>query len=207
MKTTYNIYPKAIAGITAEFNQADVNTITRGETATFDFEVQKDLNSITYSSDTTIEANTFERYASVTVQSGVTLTVNGTLLTETLTVNGTVTGTGQVSVVSTVQSPFDWLKKYDEWAGKFSTLEMLNGVEKYREQFPTTEPIGSLLLGIEPNADLQNSYVDGVWGLVTNIEDSRPPPLNTGLVSIEVQILAEYSDYADHNAVATDLEV
>jgi hypothetical protein len=97
------------------------------------------------------------------------------------------------------------LQDYIEYAGEFETFENLNGIIRYTEDIPTNADVDSILLGIEPNADLDARNVFGVWGLIKSATDNRPRALTTNHLGLEVLVLAKYSDFADHTAVESEL--
>jgi len=105
------------------------------------------------------------------------------------------------------QSEFNTLRSLADYAGQYAPIASVNGVQNYLSQLPTRATVNSLLVGIEPSTDLQNQGINGVWGLVDQGEDARNQPLSTHAYTLEVRVLAEYSEYADHNAVQADLEV
>lgn len=251
--------------VTAQYDMANERNRTRGDSATFEFHFPNqsdDLTiggpSLTVTDSYTILDGTTEQYQTVTVQSGATLTVDGTLRTGELTVDGTLTGSGQVNVVSTVDTytvaastaeiydtvtvkqyyelvidgtlqanevdnngtidnngtlrtvgsggAISKLLAYDDFAGKYSLLEMLNGIQKYREQIPS-DAVDSIVIGIEPSQTLKNRNITGVWAIIDDITDTRPAALSDTRLEFSVTILAEYSEYDDHSALEADLNV
>jgi len=105
------------------------------------------------------------------------------------------------------QSEFNVLRSLADYAGQYAPIPSVNGVQNYLSQLPSRATVNSLLVGIEPDSDLQNQGINGVWGLVDRGADERNQPLSNHAYTLEVRVLSEYSEYADHNAVQSDLEV
>jgi len=105
--TTFDIELRNGATIPATFavnSLSELNNKTRGDTATFAFEIETGNGDATrpsnlvVSEETTIASNESETHNITTVESGATLTVDGVLNTGKLVVDGTLTGDGQVTV-------------------------------------------------------------------------------------------------------------
>jgi len=174
---------------------AQLNTVTRGDTAQFTFRVAgSGLTAdslVVQSSETyTVSANTTEIYTQTDVKE------NGQLNVEE---NGTLNVTGGDNRGE--------LEQYADHAGAFSSLTTLNNTQKFREQIPTDADVNSILLGIEPSQTLKDRGINGIWGLVTNGTDERTSALTNNQYTIELQVLAEYADYSDRQALTTDLEI
>lgn len=156
----------------------------------------------------------------VIVPAGETLTVNGTLETEAITINGTVDGTGEIDIQDFDRTPTDGVvdvnekytleledvNKFAPFAGKYSIAETLSANQFYRENIDTTE-IDTLLVGVEPDTDLQDNDIRGYWGLIDRIQDNRNQPLGTIRVGLDITVLAPYSDFNDHTDVQNSLEL
>lgn len=110
----------------------------------------------------------------------------------------TVNITAEVGNVSLIQD-------YIEYGGSYSTLEGLNGEIFYGENVPSAVSIDSIVFGIEPNTELSNRNVFGIWGILNSASDNRPRATTTNLVGLNMLVLARYSDYADHTALENDL--
>jgi hypothetical protein len=187
---------------------SDLNNTTRGDTATvtLDFDESGTDLIVTSGQTITIPVGSTEGYDAVTIQDGGTLTVNGKLNCNVLTVEGTLNNNGVVNVKDGLVAGYDTLLDYDQFAGKYATIETLSADQKYTEQFSDTD-IDSLLLAVEPTDDLQNEYIPGVWGLIDNVTDDRNSPLTINRVTVEVTVLATYGEYVDHAAVESDLQI
>jgi hypothetical protein len=201
MDTSYNIQTKSNGEIQIPFNTASVNGWTVGETASFTFEFEA---TQTLTEDYTVPAGETQSFEILFVPEGVTLTVDGTLNVEQLLDGGTVTGSGGINTGSGYLTA---LTDYVQWAGSWTTLEMLNSVVKYRMQFPDSAAIDSLVWGVTPNTDLADRNVVGVWGLVENIQNERNQALSINRYTVDVTVLAPIDDYADIDAVETDLVI
>lgn len=99
------------------------------------------------------------------------------------------------------------VEEFAQWAGSFTTMEMLDNTVKFRDQLPSSATIDSCVLGINPSSDLDNDNIVGVWGLVESIDNQRNQPLTTNRYQFSLTVLAPYSEYADHTAVSNDLEI
>ena len=208
--TQFKIETKSNGLVVANYATNDIpelNNITRGDTATFVFDFNDIGTDLTVASgDTyTIETNTIEAYDSIIVDG--TLVVNGTLYGNDLTVNGTLDNNGTVDINQGQVTDYNTLLDYDEYSRKYARLETLDAAQPYREFFDTTDFLDSLVFGIEPAQTLQNEDIPGVWGLVSNIEDSRPMQLNYNRLTITLDILATYDEYIDHASLETALKV
>lgn len=152
-----------------------------------------------------IASDESELFATVLIESGGTLTLDGTLLYSSLTNNGTFNNNG-----TTIQGTVDTgpiLQDLDAHAGAFSIVETLDSSLYYRPNIPSSGSISDLAIGIEPSPSLQNNNVPGVWGVITNVTDLRPNALTNTMYSVEVTVLARYSQYADYNTMQANLKV
>lgn len=204
VRTDYTIKTSGFADFAVEYNTGDINNWTRNETATFTFEFPTFHEDLTVTDAYT--AGTVEGYTTVTVEAGATLTIpeEHIVYAQNTDIQGTVTGGGLLSIQGDFASAFN---KYHEWAGSWATMRMLEHTLKYRMQFPESEPIESLVWGIEPNQDLQDRNVVGVWGLVENIENERNQALSTNRYSVDVTVLAPIDEYDTINGVESDLVI
>lgn len=204
MRTDYTIKTSGYADFAVKYNTGDINNWTRNETATFTFEFPTFHENLTVSDAYT--AGEVEGYTTVTVEAGATLTIpdGHVVYAQTADIQGTVTGGGLLSLQGDFASAFN---EFHEWAGSWATMEMLNSVVKYRTQIPDTAGIDSLVWGIEPNPELQDRNVVGVWGLVESINNERNQPLTTNRYSVDVTVLAPLDEYADIDAVESDLVI
>lgn len=207
-ETVWKLHTESNNIIAARYATGSLPSITRGETTTFNLWFTESGDDLVVDSDQTIPGGTDEVYDTVTINDGNTLTVNGTLYTGELTINGTLDDTnGTVVVNSGTKGAWDTIRTYEDYAGKFVSLETLDSTQKYAEQFPSTADIESLVIGFEPNSSLQDKDLVGVWGIITNTEDARTPSTSTNQFTIEVRVLAEFDDYADHQSLEDDLLV
>jgi hypothetical protein len=204
--TTYTIQTKSFADITTQYNAVGPNNWTRNETATFTFEFKNSYSEDTLTVTSTHTASGVETYQSVTVESGATLTIpdGSAIETETADIQGTVTGDGLLSIEVDFNTAFT---NFAEWAGSWATLEMLNNVVKYRTQIPDDAGIDSLVWGIEPNQDLTDRNVVGVWGLVESINNERNQALSINRYTVDVTVLAPLDEYETIADVEADLVI
>jgi hypothetical protein len=197
----YRLQTKSNGQLPVEYNTADPTTWTRGQTATFEFELGGQ-NSVTFDADYTVSDG--ETYDSVTVPSGTTLTIpdGATLFVNTIVINGDLVIDGELV---TGTGAFQNLSEFVEWAGNYTTQTMLNGVRKYREQIPDTIGIDTLVVGVTPSEELQANDVVGVWGLIDQISNQRNQPLTTDRYQVDVTVLAPLDEYNSVTDVESDL--
>lgn len=186
-----------ISGVTG-----DLNSITQGEQTSFQFRTVGDspadgsYDLLVLSDESyTVGANTIEEYTQVTVRENGSLTVeeDGELIVS----DGENLPSGKEA----------WrrIKEHTKHAGTYSINETLNDTQKYNERVPTDAKAESIVIGVEPSDSLKNKDVTGVWGIIDSGTDERNNPLTNYEFSVQVTILAEYADYADHDAVEADL--
>jgi len=213
MNIFYKIHTDKYGTLYAEWVESDIselNNRTRGGTATFNLHVpQEDL--VVKSGETeSIPSGAFVVTQDLIVESNATLTVDGTLIvhgTSNVKTNGTIDGTGTIDVLGGPADPQATLLSYDRHAGSYTLNETLGNVQKFKERLPANPNINSLVVGLEPATDLQNREIAGKWGLMGNITDNRTRPLTNPVVSVEIDILADYAEYSDVTAVQNDLEI
>jgi hypothetical protein len=121
--------------------------------------------------------------------------------------NGTITGSGTLKVNEKFAFELADVEQYSTYAGKYSLNETLGSAQKYTELLPDTAGIDSLLVSVEPSSTLQDKTINGYWGLIENITDTRNRPLSNNQVDMTIQILAPKDEYSDRTAVQSDLEV
>lgn len=202
--TTFTIHTKSNGTYELPYATSDPNNWTVGEPATFTFEFP-DFNGELVVSDS-YTAGTEEYYDTVTVESGATLTIpsGSVIFANSADIQGTLTGGGTLSLANDFAAAFT---NFAEWAGSWTTLEMLSSELKYRIQIPGDAGIDSLVWGIEPNQTLQGRGLVGVWGLVESISNERNKALTTNRYTVEVTVLAPIDEYATIGDVETDLVV
>jgi hypothetical protein len=169
--------------------------------------VLKHLSIDTGDTYTVVSGDT-ERYDLVTVSGTLEIEANATLQADKLDINGgLVTGPGKLEVNEQFAFELADVEQYSTYAGKYSISETLGSQQTYNELLPDTATINSLLVSVEPSSDLQNKTVNGYWGLINNITDSRNRPLSNKQVTMDIAILAPFDEYSDRTSVQTDLEV
>jgi hypothetical protein len=174
-----------------------------------------DLGGVTIPDGTT-------RYESpVIVPSGETLEIDGVLETQDIVIDGTVTGEGELKVTDDGRPPstgvldvnekyafgLDDVNKYSPYTNDYTITETLNSTQKYIERVDPTAPIDTLLVGIEPDTELSDNEIRGYWGLLRNVTDERNTALSNSRVTLEIDVLAPFENYADHTAVQQTLEL
>lgn len=202
----YTIHTKTNSTIYVQYNLADWNNLTRGESASFEFHLPSPGDDLVVSNDRTVAAGTLESYDTVTVQSGATLTVEGILQATQIDSSGTVDSTtGTVNILST--NELEILRQYDDFGGGYATIETLTSETKYRDQLPSDASVTTQAIGIEPSQTLKDRDVTGVWALVDSVDDSRPLALSDETVGVETTVLAEYSEYDNHTELENNLKI
>lgn len=73
----------------------------------------------------------------------------------------------------------------------------------YREQLPSSAPYDSQVVALEPGRDL--SVLPGLWALIIGVTDQSSPTLAYHKIELELWVLAERDEYADHAAVEAAL--
>jgi len=189
-----------------DHNSEGPNIDTRGQTVTYEFWFNReDLNISNAFTQTTDES-----YGSITIEPGGELIVPSgvELRAATITNNGTLTNNGTVTIDNrTVNDEFNDAQALGDYAGKYTTVETLTSEQNFREFVPSGADIESLVIGIEPDADLSQKSVIGVWGLVDSVDDTRNMALNTHNYGLTVRVLGEFSEYSSVTDVKNNLEV
>lgn len=199
------------SGFKVDFALTDIpelNNITRGERTTIQFKVPPPTSSLTVSGgDTyTVSSGTAEQYTSVDNDGTLNIEDNATLVVEdSIDNDGTIDNDGVIKVGTNFLGV---LRDYDAHAGSYSTRDSLSNTVRYREQIPDNPSnINNLIVGIEPDSELQDNGIDGVWGLIDNVSDTRTRALTNDSVEVELTILATWSEYANTTAVQNNLEI
>jgi len=179
------------------------NSITRGSSVSLTVVNLNPLLQIDTGESEIIGAGTTAQYSEVVVD-GV-LTVDGTLQVDDLSVNGTLNANGTVDVDEQYAVEFDDLKQYREFAGQYNIRETIDGTQRFSETIDSS--LSTLVIGVEPSRDLRDSGIPGCWGVVDSISDARNAALTNSRITIDITVLATYSDFADISAVTTDLRI
>jgi len=205
--TSFQIHTKNQGTIVARHTDSNPYKLTRGDTITLNLWLPDSEDDLLVSSNTTIEDGAV--YGSVTIEPGATLSVpiGGTLYAGTITNNGTIDNDGTIVINDGITNGWEDMREYGDYAGSYTTIEKLNGDYNYREFIPSAASVDSLLIGVEPSSDLKNKDLNGVWGLVDSVSDTRNTALNIDSYEYTIRILAEYSEYADHPTAETNLKV
>jgi len=213
--TAFTITTKSNGVLVGRFavnSVSEINNNTRGETATFALDFREFADLTVASGDTyTVEAGDIEGYDDIVVDGTLVVDDNATLYGNSLTQNdgSTVTiseNNGTLSIDQGSVQDIDTLLTFDEDAGSYNTTESLSNTQYYREQISQSE-IDSLVFGVEPATQLQDENITGVWGLVNDIQDSRNNALSIRRLTITVDILAQFDEYADHTALENALQL
>jgi len=182
---------------------SDWNNITRGGQVSLTVVDLRPLFVVSAGESETIASGTTGQYTDVIVDG--TLTVDGTLQVADLVVNGTLDVNGTVDVDEQYAPEFEQFKEYREFAGQYNVRETLDGTQRFSETIDSS--LSTLVIGVEPSQDLQDESIPGCWGVVDGISDARNAPLANSRITIDLRVLATYSDYNDISAVTTDLRI
>lgn len=213
MNIYYRIHTDKFGTLYAEWVESDpssINNRTRGDSATFDLHVPQDDKVVQSGTSETIPAGAFVVTQDLLVESNATLTVNGTLIvhgTSNVEQGGTIDGTGTVDVLSGPADPQATLLEYDRHAGSYSLTSTLNNTQRYKERLPSSPNINSLVVGLEPATDMVNEEIIGKWGLISNVTDNRTRALTNPIVTVDIEILADYPEYSDVTSIQNDLAI
>jgi len=207
--TEWTIHLSDTATIIGDFvtsSPSNLNLITRGDTATYEFvEVTPSL-TIPDGETLTIESGETLEKSRVVVDG--TLVIDGTLKCDELDNNGTVDVNGTLNVNEKFAFEYQEIKPYSEYAGKFTTSETLDSRQAYSENIPPNTEPDTLLVGIEPQTELSEKDINGYWGLINNVTDTRNTSLSNGpRIELEITVLAPYAQFSDHTDVQQTLEV
>jgi len=184
---------------------AQSNSIQRGQTVTIQLLNLNREDLTVESGDTyTVSAGDTEQYREVVVDG--TLTVDGRLEADELAISGTVNGSGTVAVDEKYAAEIDDLRHHREFAGQFTVRETIDGTQKISETIDNSK-LETLVVGIEPSQELQDQFIPGCWGVIETVSDERNAPLTNSRVRVDLRVLAPFSDYADVDAVTTDLRL
>jgi len=187
----------------AASDPAELNNVTRGETTTLNLYFTENKLLVESGEAHTVPSGGIEVYDEV--ENNGTLTVDGELIAYTkLENNGMINNNGTISVVANGLEKL--LADYNRVAGDFAVIESITSAQNFREQIDSNV-VNSLVVGIEPAQELQTQSVQGVWGLISGITDSRSRPLTNPQIALEVRILDEFGEYSDITSVQSDLRV
>lgn len=84
---------------------------------------------------------------------------------------------------------------------RFGTSDV--GTPWFRERYPDSMPVDSLLIGVEPG----DSTIDtrGWWGLLTGLEDDSNPVADLRVMNADWFILSRFEDFESHADVRNEL--
>lgn len=205
--TEWEVHTSDTQSILAEFalsDPGDLNTITRGETATYVFGDVLSTLTINEGDTYTIESGESVEFDYVVVNG--TLTINGELTADEVDNNGTINLNGTLNIDEKFGFELAEIEVYSTYAGKFNVSETLASQQRYSENVPPSADIETLLVGIEPRGSLTDETLNGYWGLIENVTDSRNRALSNNEVELSITVLAPYEEYDDHTAVENDLK-
>lgn len=94
--------------------------------------------------------------------------------------------------VAPAETRYERLVAYHDFSGATDAAVDDQRVPYYRESVPQRADITSLLVGIEPNGDLDPAT--GVWGIVTGGGETSRLFADAAVVELDVLVLAEYPE-------------
>jgi len=205
--TEWEIHTSDNTSIIADFalnDPSEVNTITRGDTATYSFGNVATKLTINTGETYTVETGTTEEWDYVVVDG--TLVIDGTLEADQVDNNGTIDLNGTLDINEKYAFELQDVQRYSPFSGKYAINETLGSKQQYSEFVPPSADIDTLLVGVEPQQDLKDETIEGYWGLINNISDDRNRALSNSQITLDIDVLATYEEYSDHTAVEADLK-
>jgi len=186
---------------------SDANNRTRGDTATFDIHLSGLGDLVVPSGDTyTVSAGTTEIVGDVDLDGTLVIEDTATLIVYGIFDNdGTLINNVTPKAFSNGQ--LGYLLGYDRHSGSYTLRGTLNHTQRYKERLPDAPNRDSLVVGIEPSDSLEDRNVIGKWGLISNVTDSRTRALTNPVVTVEVDILADYDEYSTISDVQNALAI
>lgn len=207
MQTGYTVYINDNTTLEADVVTSSLsvsNQIARGESVEITLR-DVDLQLIVGDGETVVIDDTQE-INRVKINSGGTLTVDGTLRADELGNQGTLNVNGTLTVSESVGVELEGIRQYREYAGNATLTETIDGTQRFSETIDTGA-LDSLVIGIEPNSDLKNRGIPGVWGVVDSVSDSRNRQFSTNAITLSLKVLAPYSEYNTVSGVTNDLRI
>jgi len=180
-----------------DYATGDLHNLTDGETSTFVFGFDDLTPGVTSellveSGETyTIESGETEVYETSTVEDG------GTRIVED----------GGELVITGEDTQADLIEALDQEAGNYVPYTTIQNEHEYRVKLPQDAEITDLIVGVEPNDELQTREVTGIYGVVASMTDNRNSSLTNYQYEMTVLKLADYDEYSDINDAVADLKV
>jgi hypothetical protein len=207
METGYTVHKNGNTTLKADAVTSSLsasNRIARGESVEITLR-DVDLQLIVGGGETVVIDDT-QAINRVEINSGGTLTVDGTLRADELDNQGTLNVNGTLTVNESVGVELEDIRQYREYAGNATLTETLDGTQRFNET-TNTAALDSLVIGVEPNDDLKDRGVRGVWGVVDSVTDARNRQLTTNAITLSLSVLAPYSDFNNVSDVISDLRI
>jgi len=207
MSVTVRIRRKSGSDLLADY-MTGLYDLTRGDSQsiTLRFPGGGQLDDLVVTGTYTVPSGTTETYDVVQIQNGGTLIIEdgASIYCNRRDNDGTVDNDGLFSIGSAVLGGDAWVEMQQtaDFGGEYTINESLNSQQRYTERIPSGADVDSLVVGIEPSAELQNNDVTGIWALVDGGTDERNTTLSEWQYTVDVTVLAELSEYS----TLTDLE-
>lgn len=113
-------------------------------------------------------------------------------------------GYPEPQAVGDAKERYNQVVEWGKYAGYATVNRTLSGVYFRENNYPDAD-IDSLLVSIEPGDGVDQAR--GVWGIITEIDDSTEIFGAVARVDVSVTVLGQYDDYDDEAAVRAELEV
>jgi len=203
-RTKYSVETQSNGNFDVEFNTADLHSLTRGDTTTFEFSFPHPSDDLIIRSGetTTISQGQTELFDEIIVELNGELIIDGEAQANLVTNDGTITVNGELRIIPDVVGI---LRQFEDYAGSYVEQTTVNGVVRYHEQLPARAEVDSLVVSIRPSQFLRDRNVTGIWCIVDNITDTRPLALSTSRFRLDVTVLAEFGQFDDHTDINNNL--
>lgn len=96
------------------------------------------------------------------------------------------------------------IRAYGDYPGQVGTTKSEDGIVYFRERV-SESPKSTHVVPIVPGSSIEDT---GVWAAVLDVTDETPPPGPDGYgeLTIECEVIAEYSEFADRTALGNARE-
>jgi len=134
-RTKYSVETQSNGNFDVEFNTADLHSLTRGDTTTFEFSFPHPSDDLIIRSGetTTISQGQTELFDEIIVELNGELIIDGEAQANLVTNDGTITVNGELRIIPDVVGI---LRQFEDYAGSYVEQTTVNGVVRYHEQLP-----------------------------------------------------------------------
>lgn len=95
------------------------------------------------------------------------------------------------------------VREYTQYAGRYALQEMLDGTLRISEHTPSTAPIPSIIVKLEPGPS--NAATPGLWVVIDDADDETVRPDDVAELTLSVVVLARGDQFADRAGVRAAL--